>query len=288
MFNDQFNSLNWSDRVLFFQEKSSVNLQIIVCCESDGQERVVPAAFPSSRRFVFDGQELDPGQVAVRLVTNRRARRYIVRVVDDQTVRVTIPRGGSHREALAFFQRSLEWVGARLADRRKRRTQQECHWCVGGHVWYRGQLEPIEAQGEGEFQAIQVGRLRIVGKFTRETLRGAIEDAMREEAMVELPLRLREIGTGMGLGPKRITIRNQRTRWGSCSAKGTISLNWRLVQVPDLARDYVLLHELCHLRHLNHSPAFWAMVRHFCPQHRVHEAWLRQHAGIISEATQGR
>lgn len=242
------------------------------------------AELPYSRRFVFDGQDLDPGQVAVQLVANRRARRYIVRVVDDRSVRVTIPQGGSRREGMAFFQRSLDWVGARLVERQKGRAQREALWRVGGRIWYRGQLESIVAEGVGLSQEIRVGQLRMVGPFVHAELRTTIEGAMRREAGDVLPRRLQALGAEIGLSPRRITIRNQRTRWGSCSAKATISLNWRLVQVPDLARDYVLVHELCHLRHLNHSTAFWAMVRQYCPQHKAHESWLRQHAGIISEA----
>jgi len=78
-------------------------------------------------------------------------------------------------------------------------------------------------------------------------------------------------------GWQRIRIGDQRTRWGSCSARGTLSFSWRLVMAPAEVLTYVVVHELCHLRELNHSPAFWRLVAEACPGHRDAEAWLRRH-----------
>lgn len=75
----------------------------------------------------------------------------------------------------------------------------------------------------------------------------------------------------------RITIRDQKTRWGSCSAKGTLSFNWRLMLAPPAVLDYVVVHELCHLTHMNHSKAFWALVESVCPDYRTHRKWLKEH-----------
>jgi predicted metal-dependent hydrolase len=72
-----------------------------------------------------------------------------------------------------------------------------------------------------------------------------------------------------------VTVRSQRTRWGSCSPSGRISLNWRLVQMPESVRDYVLLHELTHLLHLNHSKRFWRELERVCPWHRDARGWLK-------------
>jgi predicted metal-dependent hydrolase len=72
-----------------------------------------------------------------------------------------------------------------------------------------------------------------------------------------------------------VSIRNQRTRWGSCSPSGRISLNWRLIQLPPAISDYVLLHELTHLRHLNHSARFWRELARLCPHHAEARQWLR-------------
>ena len=94
---------------------------------------------------------------------------------------------------------------------------------------------------------------------------------------MELPARLRELADVHGLAVTRVTIRNQRTRWGSCGRDGHVCLNWRLVAMPDRVRDYVMIHELMHLRRLDHSPAFWRLVAAACPHYREARQWLRAH-----------
>jgi predicted metal-dependent hydrolase len=93
-------------------------------------------------------------------------------------------------------------------------------------------------------------------------------------------VRLRELAAQHGFTVKAVTVRAQRTRWGSCSPTGRISLNWRLLQLPPSVSDYVLLHELAHLTHLNHSARFWREVERICPWHREARAWLRGNARL--------
>lgn len=81
----------------------------------------------------------------------------------------------------------------------------------------------------------------------------------------------------MGLFPTALSFRNQRTRWGSCSSQGKVSLNWRLVAAPSEVAEYVVIHELAHLRHQNHSSNFWSLVESFCPDYKTHKKWLRDH-----------
>ena len=98
---------------------------------------------------------------------------------------------------------------------------------------------------------------------------------LRERAQLKLPPRLRELGALHGLDVSRVTIRNQRTRWGSCGPDGHICLNWRLVLMPQHVRDYVLIHELMHLRRMDHSAAYWRLVEAACPDYRNARLWLR-------------
>ena len=85
----------------------------------------------------------------------------------------------------------------------------------------------------------------------------------------------------MGIDYGRITIRNQKTRWGSCSSKGTLSFNWRLMLAPPAVLDYVVVHELCHLTHMDHSPAFWQAVEAVCPDYRNLRKWLKEHGNEL-------
>jgi len=162
----------------------------------------------------------------VYFVRHRRARRYLLRVDHDGRVRVTIPRGGSRREADSFARRHVDWVARQRA---------------------------------------RLGR--------REVIAGA-GPALRATAEVELPARLHELAAQHGLQVSRVSIRNQRTRWGSCGREGHICLNWRLVVMPPWVRDYVIVHELMHLRRLDHSPAYWRLVSAACPSYRDARRWL--------------
>ena len=169
----------------------------------------------------------DSSIAPIYFVRHRKARRYLLRVEHDGRVRVTIPRGGSKREADAFVQRHTDWV----ARQRSRLT---------------------------------------ASAFGAEERR-----VHRERAREELPKRLLEIAAEHGLTVTGVSVRNQRTRWGSCGRDGKISLNWRLVLMPASVRDYVLVHELMHLRRLDHSPAFWRLVAAACPDYREARQWLR-------------
>jgi predicted metal-dependent hydrolase len=173
------------------------------------------------------------GDSSIYFVRHRRARRYLLRVDHDGRVRVTIPRGGSKREADAFVRRHTDWVARQ-----------------------RARLMP-SAFGAAE------------------------RTALRDRAREELPARLLEIAAAHGLTVTGVSIRNQRTRWGSCGRDGKITLNWRLVLMPPAVRDYVLIHELMHLRRLDHSPAYWKLVAAACPGYREARQWLRIHGPAL-------
>ncbi len=99
--------------------------------------------------------------------------------------------------------------------------------------------------------------------------------------VAELVPRTLELAQQHQLRVTRVTVRNQRSRWGSCSARGTISLNWRLIQTPLFVRDYIILHELMHLREMNHSARYWRCVEEVCPDYRTAEAWLKANHGLL-------
>ena len=105
-----------------------------------------------------------------------------------------------------------------------------------------------------------------------------MERELRERAMRELPRRLLELAAEHGFAVTRVSVRNQRWRWGSCSRNGHLCLNWRLVKMPDSVRDYVMIHELMHLKRMDHSPKFWKLVAAACPDFKASRAWLRSYS----------
>ena len=98
---------------------------------------------------------------------------------------------------------------------------------------------------------------------------------LAKQAAEVLPERVQHFANIMGVTVGRITIRSQRTRWGSCSAQGNLNFNCLLMLCPEEVRDYVAIHELCHRKHLNHSTDFWAEVERYCPNYRIYRKWLK-------------
>lgn len=210
---------------------------------------------------------------AVHFVRERRARRYILRVRPDGSLRVTIPRGGSRRDAEAFVRKHQSW-----AERERDRVA-ACHapveWPDGHTIPLRGEPVTLRLQPDAGGAVVVVGDVRVRVDPSCRDLRPAAEQALRHLAQRELVSRLQALATAHGLHVTRASIRNQRSRWGSCSRGGAVALNFRLVQMPPAVCDYVLLHELMHLRQQNHSPRYWRLVEQVCPEFRAAERWLR-------------
>lgn len=104
---------------------------------------------------------------------------------------------------------------------------------------------------------------------------------MADRAMEDIPKRVRYFAPIVGASFGTITIRNQRTRWGSCSGKGNLNFNCLLMLTPPEVRDYVVVHELCHRKEMNHSQAFWQEVERVLPDYRVHRQWLKENGGKL-------
>jgi predicted metal-dependent hydrolase len=147
-----------------------------------------------------------------------------------------VPRWGSKREAQAFAQRERAWI-----DKQRCRVQERRH-----------QLAPANV------------------------LSSALDDpTQRDRAKDLLPARLLELAARLGLAVARVSVRNQKSRWGSCSRSAHMCLNWRLVLMPEFVRDYVMIHELMHLKRMDHSPRFWKLVAAACPEYEIARRWLR-------------
>jgi len=112
-------------------------------------------------------------------------------------------------------------------------------------------------------------------------LQPAIQNHLRQLAAKELPPRVMELAGAHGIQVSRVSVRNQKSRWGSCSRRGTISLNWRLIQSPGFVRDYIILHELAHRRQMNHSDKFWQEVARLCPDYLEADRWVKQNGKLL-------
>ncbi|MBE0541204.1 MAG: M48 family metallopeptidase [Verrucomicrobia bacterium] len=224
--------------------------------------------------------ELSGRQIPMALVRNPRARRYVLRLRPDGSARVTIPRGGSVAEARRFAERNKVWLERQL-QRMAERSSRPKEWWIGMKILIRGEPVRIEAGVNGESGLIQLGGEVIRVANPAINLRPVIEKHLWRLAAQELPPRVLNYAAMHQLPVRRITVRNQKSRWGSCSRRGTISLNWRLIQTPPHVQDYIVLHELCHLREMNHSARFWLEVERVCPDFKAAEHWLKQHSLLL-------
>lgn len=216
----------------------------------------------------------EAGHVAT-FVRSRRARRYILRVMPDGVARVTIPRGGSRREAESFLSAHAEWLTRQRARVRGAAERRAAAWSVGQRVFLRGERVAI-APAEDAPDVVALGAERVPIDARHPPARSLVR-FLRALATRELPPRVRELADAFDLSPARVIVRDQQSRWGSCSPSGTISLNWRLVQMPPRVAEYVMVHELMHLQQPNHSRRFWRLVRRACPWTDEARAWLRRH-----------
>jgi predicted metal-dependent hydrolase len=239
--------------------------------------------FGPRQRACADDQWLVVGsrRVQLRFERNRRARRYVLRLRPDGAARVTVPRGGSITEARRFAERNVQWLERQLLKQALRPVGPR-PWTPGTEILFRGEPVRLEPCMNGETGSVRVGDLTVPVADVSGDLRPAVEWHLRSLATKELPARVFELATQHQLPVRRVTVRNQRSRWGSCSRRGTISLNWRLVQTPVFVRDYIILHELAHFKEMNHSRRFWSEVSRLCPEFREAEQWLKAHSGLLS------
>ena len=217
--------------------------------------------------------ELRTGPAVVEWRRNPRAQRISLRI-DPRggAIVVTLPMRASRRAGMALLMNHQDWIADRIAA-----LPDAIRFTDGAIIPIGGQPHRIRhaptARG-GAF--LQNDELIITG--AAEFLRRRTHDFLRKEAAQRLAILVAEKSALAALHPKRITVKDTKSRWGSCASDGSLSFSWRLVMAPPYAQDYVAAHEVAHLRHMNHGPKFWALV----DQLTLHKApaiqWLQAEA----------
>jgi predicted metal-dependent hydrolase len=237
-----------------------------------GVHRAPPSAATEDR-----GRRTGDGIVFER---SPRAQNYRLTLRRDGVAVATIPARGSEREARRFVEQHAEWL-ERARERQRKRPRAAEIWTIGTHILWRGEMHEVRIAAEGEKPKVCLAADVFRVARLDGDLRPTLEAHFARRAKVELPARAWELAALTGVAVTHVTVRNQRSRWGSCSANGTISLNWRLVQTPDFVRDYIVYHELMHLREMNHSARFWARVEEVCPGWREAEHWIKRNGALV-------
>ncbi|MGQ0429900.1 MAG: M48 family metallopeptidase [Gammaproteobacteria bacterium] len=217
------------------------------------------------------------GRADWRVRQSPRARRLAVRVLPGGLVEVVVPAGTRARTVQQFVARHRRWIEHKVEQYRPRdlapddRLPDSVAFAASGHAFA---VRYLPATGRLRLRA-GAGAIAIGGDVSRVALvRHALQRYTMRFAHATLGQRLAELSAATGLGYRSLQIRRQRTRWGSCSRNGTISLNACLLFQPPAVADYLLLHELAHTRHMNHSRRFWALVARHQPRWRELDAAL--------------
>jgi len=216
--------------------------------------------------------------VSVRVRTYGRSRRLRVTVAPDGMVQLSAPRRSSEAAIDRFLVEVRPWLARTLAEQRARAGA--LGLARPGVVPLDGRLAPLTWSRDGRAGARLAGGAVVVSGPADEAA-AALERLLRRLAREQAQALLDSWSPRLGVRPGAIRIGDQRSRWGSASARGTVSFCWRLVLAPPSVFEYVAVHELCHLRELNHSPAFWSLVERALPGHRAQRDWLRAHGGEL-------
>ena len=211
-----------------------------------------------------------------RVRRSDRARRVRVSVDAHSGVEVVLPRDSPQSAAAAAVVELRPWIERRLAQTRAVRAAIAAR---GGTLPYLGTNLALHPEA-GRTRVHRRGDTLLV-PADAGAARRALERWYRRAARREIAPRAEVAAAALGCSCSALTIRGQRTRWGSCSAKGALSFNWRLLLAPAAVLDYVVWHEACHLRVMDHSASFWSLVHEHCPDHEAQRSWLRRQGSTL-------
>ncbi|KOF15452.1 hypothetical protein AC244_23270 [Ensifer adhaerens] len=239
------------------------------------RRRIPPAPVDTTREIEVAGKMLP-----LTIRQNSRATRMTLRIEPGgRALKLTIPQGLADREVTAFLNRHQGWLMTKLA-----RFSGESQLEEGGSILIRGVAHRIERTGKirGLTETVIVGDdaiLRVSGG--EEHLRRRIVDFLKKEARHDLDRLVAVYAGRIGRRPKSLSLKDTRSRWGSCSADGALSFSWRIVMAPPKVIAYLAAHEVAHLQEMNHGPDFWALCEKLCPDTNDAKRWLRRNGTML-------
>lgn len=219
----------------------------------------------------------------VAIIRSKR-RKTLALAVANGEVSVRMPAKMAVHHAERFIQQKTAWIQQKLA----------AHPAIKKRLFTEG--ESLLFLGQQVYLSIIPGSTANQVKLTKQSLLvdlknkapsqavilKHITDWYKQQATQQLMARCRALSEVTGLLPRSIIVKTYKARWGSCTRIGDIQFNWKLIMAPKAVIDYVIIHELCHIKQHNHSAAFWQLVENFCPHYKVHRAWLKNNGHQLS------
>ncbi|MDE2182274.1 MAG: M48 family metallopeptidase [Alphaproteobacteria bacterium] len=217
--------------------------------------------------------QIDGRSVEMSVKLNPRARRLIVKVHPTTgEVSVTAPSKRALDRAVEFARGERDWIARQLA-----RVPSRVVLVPGVRIPFRGEDHLILRDADERGVTIDEDKsiIRVGGRAEHAPRR--LQDFLKRRARLEVETRSFEFAARIGAKPRRVTVRDTASRWGSCSTTRSLSYSWRLILAPPFVLDYVVAHEVAHLREMNHGASFWRLVRELVGDVKRPQAWLRQH-----------
>jgi len=222
----------------------------------------------------------------------RKRQKYIrIRVRPDK-ITVSAPRNCTQKEMKRFLHEKTDWIDAtlsKMADKREALDQKKS--MHNGEMLLRGRWKPLKNMGQHELASRWKFSENDDSVFYK-TPDGS-SDLPPDEVLLgyyrylaknEIPYRLYQFSEELPFQFKKVFIRSQKTKWGTCSSKGNLSFNWRLIKCPYWIWDYLFIHELCHTVHMNHSKEYWKLVGSYYPDFKKAKQWIKKNGALIFDA----
>lgn len=219
-------------------------------------------------------------QHSIPYILKRGKRRSIGLRIDERGLTVSVPQRVSEQWLHSVLQKKADWVLRKLQDWQARCVPR-IEWAEGARIPFRGEefmLQLTSRQRGGRVQlAGTVLQVPLGGEAAAQEIERAVLRWYRVEALRVFTECVEYFAPLLGVAPCEIKLSSARTQWGSCTVRGVVRFNWQLVKMPLPLIDYVVVHELAHLKEMNHSPAFWRVVESVCPDYRERRRALHEY-----------
>jgi len=223
-------------------------------------------------------------RLSFELRVRQRARHLRLKIHPDGDLRVVLPYNVPAQKAYNLIIEKENWI---LKHLKKRQLPSQKKLSAGDSVLYRGESIKIRALSVSE----KTATIRLRESFFEVRLPQNGNLALNEvlvswfhrQAKIQIVEETRRLAEKLGVEIGRVSIRDQKTRWGSCSSRKNLNFNWRLLMAPPSVLRYVIIHELTHLKQMNHSKEFWSLVAKRCPDYKTHQKWLKEHGAELRQ-----
>jgi predicted metal-dependent hydrolase len=221
--------------------------------------------------------------LSIEVVRTKRRKTASIKVIDG-AVQAIVPDQLSDARVEGLIQKRTSWIRKKLREQSQIVTPKPKEYISGESFTYLGRNYRLKvSRGTDQEVKLKGGYLEVgLPKKPKDgDIRNALVEWYEQHALERLTEKTNRYAGIMGVSPNSVSVQDYKARWGSCSSKGEISYNWRIIIAPHHIVDYVVAHELCHLKHPNHSPAYWKSVKREVSDYEVCRQWLKEHGSSL-------